>query len=81
MGRLYHARCCACEAGAAGHRTRRDRGSRGRNVGRYGACGPRRASRKWRGQPDARHGDAVYGIDRHRYGRAVRADRLPQFFS
>jgi hypothetical protein len=28
--------------------TRRGRGSRGRNVGRYGACGPRRVSRKWR---------------------------------
>ena len=44
------------------------------------ACGTRRVSRKWRGQPSARHGDTVYGIDRHRYGRAVRADRLPQFF-
>jgi MarC family integral membrane protein len=78
--RSHHARCCACEAGAAGHCTRRGRGSRGCNVGRYAACGSRRVSRKWRGQPAARHGDAVYGIDRPRYGRAVRADRLPQFF-
>ena len=78
--RSHHARCCACEAGAAGHCTRRGRGSRGRNVGCHAAYGPRRASRKWRGQPAARHGDAVYGIDRPRYGRAVRVDRLPQFF-
>ena len=74
------ARCCACEVGAAGYGTRRSRGCHGRNVGRYGACRTRRVSRKRRGRPSERHGDTVYGIDRHRYGRAVRADRLPQFF-
>jgi undecaprenyl pyrophosphate phosphatase UppP len=39
---------------------------------------PRRISRKRR--LSARHGDAVYGIDRPCYGRAVRADRLPRVF-
>jgi MarC family integral membrane protein len=78
--RSHYARCCACEVGAAGYGARRGRGSHGRNVGRYGACRTRRVPRKRRGRPSERHGDTVYGIDRHRYGRAVRADRLPQFF-
>ena len=78
--RGYHARCCACEAGIASHCTRRGRGRRGSNVGCYGACGPRRGSRKRRGQPAARHGDAVYGINRPRNGRSIRADRPAQFF-
>jgi hypothetical protein len=78
--RCHHTRCCACEVGAADYGTRRSCGGCGRNVGRYGACSRWRASYKWRGQPAARYGDAVYGIDRPRDGRAVRADRVPQFF-
>ena len=76
--RSDHACCCAYETSAADYSTRRGRGSHGRNVGRHGACCPWRLNR--RGRPSERYGDAVYGIDRHRHGRAVRVDRLPQFF-
>ena len=78
--RSDHARCCAYEAGAAGYGTYRGRGSHGRNVGRHGARCSWRSLFKRRGRPSERYGAAVYGIDRHRYGRAVRVDRLPQFF-
>ena len=44
--RSHHTRCGARKVGVACHCTRRGRGSSGRNVGRYVACGSRRGSRK-----------------------------------